>query len=49
MERKPTIYEALEVKLGRKPTHAEVKADVVRILREVTVKLATEGKLRFQR
>jgi hypothetical protein len=30
--RKPTIYEALREKLGREPTHAEVKADVFRIL-----------------
>jgi hypothetical protein len=31
-ERKPTIYEALKQKLGREPTHAELKADVKRIL-----------------
>ena len=29
-----TIYEALAKKLGRKPTHAEVKAEVKRILEE---------------
>lgn len=27
-----TIYEALRAKLGREPTHAELKADVKRIL-----------------
>jgi hypothetical protein len=30
--RKPTIYEALVEKLGRRPTETEVKADVERIL-----------------
>lgn len=30
--RKPTIYEALKAKLGREPTHEELKADVRRIL-----------------
>jgi hypothetical protein len=29
-----TIYEALRAKLGREPTHAELVADVRRILRE---------------
>lgn len=32
--RKPTIYEALKAKLRREPTHAELCADVSRILRE---------------
>lgn len=32
--RKPTIYEALKAKLGREPTHAELCADVKRILTE---------------
>jgi hypothetical protein len=31
---KPTIYEALRDKLGREPTHAELCADVRRILSE---------------
>jgi hypothetical protein len=31
--RKPTIYEALRDKLGREPTHAELCADVRRILK----------------
>lgn len=45
---KPTIYEALRSKLGRKPTHAELVADVQRILREATVERATKGQLRHQ-
>ena len=44
-----TIYEALAAKLGRAPTAAELKADVERIKREAMVKLASEGRLRFQR
>lgn len=47
--RKPTIYEALQAKLGRVPTDAELKADVKRILREGLEEMATRGKLRFQR
>lgn len=47
--RKPTIYEALEAKLGRTPTNAEVKADVARILDESLVERAQKGKLRHQR
>ncbi len=47
--RKPTIYEALVTKLGRQPTHAEIKADVKRILQSAIVSLAEKGKLRFQR
>lgn len=30
----PTIYQALRRTLGREPNHAELKADVRRILRE---------------
>lgn len=47
--RKPTIYEALMAKLGRTPTHEEIKADVKRILDEGLVELATKGKLPHQR
>ena len=47
--RKPTIYEALEIKLGRAPTNAELKADVERIKTEALQELAAKGKLRFQR
>ncbi len=47
--RKPTIYEALVTKLGRQPTHEEIKADVKRILQSAIVSLAEKGKLRFQR
>ena len=46
---KPTIYEALALKLGRIPTNAEIKADVERIKTEVLIELASKGKLRFQR
>ncbi len=31
---RPTIYVALARKLGREPTHAELKADVARIIRD---------------
>lgn len=47
--RKPTIYEALKAKLGREPSHAELKADVRRILEEGTLERAEAGKLRHQR
>lgn len=46
---KPTIYEALCAKLGRKPTHAEIKVDVKRILEESLVERAEAGKLKHQR
>ena len=46
---KQTIYQALEAKLGRTPTNAEIKADVERIKTEALVELASKGKLRFQR
>lgn len=42
MERKPTIAEALAVKLGRTPTHAELTAEVKRILRECATSSADE-------
>jgi hypothetical protein len=44
-----TIYQALAEKLGRTPTHEEIKADVKRILQESLVELASKGKLGFQR
>jgi hypothetical protein len=47
--RKPTIYEALMIKLGRHPTNAELKADVQRIKTEAIQELASKGKLPFQR
>lgn len=47
--RQATIYEALQAKLGRPPTHEEIKIDVHRILQSVTIKLAGQSKLRFQR
>lgn len=47
--RKPTIYEALRVKLDREPTHAEIKADVHRILTEAMIERAEQGKMPHQR
>lgn len=47
--RKPTIYEALATKLGRRPTNEELKADVSRIKREAVSELATHGKLPHQK
>ena len=44
-----TIYAVLKRKLGREPTHAEMVADVRRILTSVSVELATQGKLPRQR
>jgi hypothetical protein len=49
MARKPTIYEALQSKLGRTPTNAELKREVERIKREAVQDLAIRGKLPFQR
>lgn len=46
--RKPTIYEALMVKLGRVPSNAELKTEVTRIKTEVLIDLASKGKLKFQ-
>jgi len=46
---KKTIYAALAEKLGRAPTHAEIKADVERILNEAMVERAMRGQLRHQR
>lgn len=47
--KKLTVYEALELKLGRSPTNAEIKEDIKRILTETAIELAAEGKLQFQR
>ena len=44
-----TIYDALAKKLGRAPTHAELKADVERIKTAALVEAATSGRLPFQR
>ena len=46
---RPTIYEALRVKLGREPTNAELKADVQRILTDGLIEAAERGKLAHQR
>lgn len=44
-----TIYEALRAKLGREPTHAEIREDVRRILDAAIVERAEAGKLKHQR
>jgi hypothetical protein len=49
LQKKLTIYEALRRKLGREPTHAELKADVKRILHEGWIERAGKGKLAHQR
>lgn len=46
---KPTIYEALRAKLKREPTHAELKADVKRVLNDGLIEQAEQGKLKHQR
>jgi hypothetical protein len=48
-ERKPTIYEALQDKLGREPTNAEIKEEWHRILSEGTAERAVKGTLWFQK
>lgn len=44
-----TIWNVLARKLGREPTNAEAKAEVLRIMSEVTIEMAGAGKLRYQR
>lgn len=44
-----TIWQALAVKLGREPTHAEACAEVRRILEEALIERAEQGKLAHQR
>lgn len=44
-----TIWNVLARKLGREPTNAEAKAEVQRIFEEVTIDLASKGKLPHQR
>jgi hypothetical protein len=44
-----TIHVALKTKLGREPSHNELKAECLRIIREVNVELAGEGQLAWQR
>lgn len=48
-KRKPTIYEALQAKLGREPTYPELKAEVERIKAEALCVGATQGRLPHQR
>jgi hypothetical protein len=44
-----TIYDALAAKLGRKPTHAEIKTEVRRIIGEAFDATAAAGKLAHQK
>lgn len=44
-----TIWNKLAAKLGREPTNAEAAAEMKRILSEVTVERAMQGKLSHQR
>lgn len=46
---RPTIYEALKIKLNREPTNAELKADVKRILNDQLIESAEADKLAHQR
>lgn len=44
-----TIYAVLRAKLGREPTNAELKADVLRILEDGMIARAEQGKMQHQR
>lgn len=44
-----TIWNVLARKLGREPTNAEAKGEVLRIFEEVLVERAEAGKLPHQR
>lgn len=44
-----TIWNKLAARLGREPTNAEAKAEVLRIMTEATRDLAEQGKMRHQR
>lgn len=44
-----TIWNRLAAKLGREPTNAEAKAEVLRILDECMVDRAGRGQLWFQK
>jgi hypothetical protein len=46
---KPTIYEALASKLGRRPTNDELRREVQRIKTEAYIEVASRGKLSHQR
>jgi hypothetical protein len=41
---RPTIYEALALKLGRAPTHQELVEEVLRIIREARAGREAKGK-----
>ncbi len=44
-----TIWNMLAKKLGREPTHEEAKAEVRRVLENVLIDRAEQGKLPHQR
>lgn len=44
-----TIHNVLKRKLGREPSHAELRAEVTRIRTEALVDMAGKGRLRMQR
>ena len=44
-----TIWNKLAARLGREPTNAEATAEMKRILSEVRVEMAGQGKLPHQR
>ena len=46
MTRQPTIYEALAAKLGREPTNAECKTEVLRIMEEARAERVARSKVR---
>ena len=45
----PTIWEALSAKLGRAPTNAECRTEILRILEDARRERAEQGKLPHQR
>jgi len=47
--RKPTIYEALAIKLGREPSNGELAADCRRIIAQAYCEVASQGQLPRQR
>lgn len=46
---KPTIFEALAMKLGRNPTNIEVSAEVKRVLKEAFIADFSENFRLYQR
>lgn len=44
-----TIFNRLAARIGREPTHAEVKTELDRILTNATIDAASRGDLWFQK